>query len=180
MLRIDQYIPFDFPSLIMWEWLSVAGKWNINHGLLSDSACKILSESKNRMSFRAFICALQFFKVFCNFSHIKSLTLIFLKTRLLELQVQQAISLILYELETSGLAYSTRYNRYLMNLRKNQNWPNFTPSHGFLENASQMLIVRSANACSFSKFPENWFNIFSRCSVFEIFPKFSTKFYEIP
>ncbi len=35
------------------------------------------------------------------------------KAHFLELQVQQVISQNLYELGTSGLAYSTRYNQYL-------------------------------------------------------------------
>ncbi len=36
------------------------------------------------------------------------------KAHLLELQVRQAISQTLYELETSGMAYSTPYNQCLL------------------------------------------------------------------
>ncbi len=43
------------------------------------------------------------------------------KAHFLELQVQQAISQILYELGSPWLAYSTRYNQYL------------TILHGFLK-----------------------------------------------
>ncbi len=67
----------------------------VNHGLLSDSSCKMLLESENHVSFHAFTFVLGFFKVFRSFSCIKSLTTIFSKAHFLELRVQQAISWML-------------------------------------------------------------------------------------